>query len=273
MTSDASPAETDDIRRYALAFDAMGVRVGVHSNSLAAIEAVRERWIPGWKACEVANTDQTYLLHVGSARCLLHHNGERLADVDTLDELVIEFVRWANIGIGEFSPDFVFIHSGAVSWNGAGLLLPGPSFCGKSTLVHTLVERGAQYYSDDLALIDADGYVHAYPRPLTLRLEAGEYRRIPARDVGWSEDVPRMRVALVAILSYRADATLALDPCTPGSGALALLSHTLSASAQTERAFDTISRFAETTSFVRGERAEAGAAADALIAKLEALAP
>jgi hypothetical protein len=61
------------------------------------------------------------------------------------------------------------IHAGAVVWQGQALLLPGSSHSGKSTLVAELVRAGATYFSDEYALIDSEGQVHAYPRPMLLR--------------------------------------------------------------------------------------------------------
>ncbi|MGA8731964.1 MAG: hypothetical protein WB608_24615 [Terracidiphilus sp.] len=61
------------------------------------------------------------------------------------------------------------IHAGAVVWNQRALLLPGATHAGKSSLVAELLRRGATYFSDEFALIDAQGFVHPYPRPLLLR--------------------------------------------------------------------------------------------------------
>ena len=51
----------------------------------------------------------------------------------------------------------VLVHAGAVTWRGSGIILPGPSRSGKSTLVIALLEMGATYYSDELAVLDPSG--------------------------------------------------------------------------------------------------------------------
>jgi len=61
------------------------------------------------------------------------------------------------------------VHAGAVSWGERALLLPGVPYAGKSSLVAELLRQGATYFSDEYALIDAEGRVHPYPRPLLLR--------------------------------------------------------------------------------------------------------
>ena len=60
--------------------------------------------------------------------------------------------------------DVAVVHGGVVAHDGRAILLPGPTHAGKSTLVAELVRRGAPYFSDEYALIDADGRVHPYPR-------------------------------------------------------------------------------------------------------------
>ena len=65
------------------------------------------------------------------------------------------------------------VHAGVVAWNGCVVLLPGASHAGKTTLVTELLKRGAVYYSDEYALLNAEGRVHAYPRALMLRESSG----------------------------------------------------------------------------------------------------
>jgi len=67
------------------------------------------------------------------------------------------------------SRDRLFVHAGVVGWRGLAILILGRSFSGKSTLVAELVRRGAIYYSDEFAILDDDGKVHPYARPLMLR--------------------------------------------------------------------------------------------------------
>jgi hypothetical protein len=61
------------------------------------------------------------------------------------------------------------VHAGAVLWGDRVILLPGVTHAGKSSLVAELLRRGATYFSDEYALIDSDGHVHPYPRPMLLR--------------------------------------------------------------------------------------------------------
>jgi len=69
------------------------------------------------------------------------------------------------------------VHAGAVLWKGRVLLLPGGTHAGKSSLVAELLRRGAEYFSDEYALIDNEGRAHAYPRPLMIR--NGSIEQVP----------------------------------------------------------------------------------------------
>jgi len=61
------------------------------------------------------------------------------------------------------------VHAGVVSRGGAVLAFPCPSGGGKSTLTGALLQRGAEYVSDEALCIDrATGDVVAYPKPVAL---------------------------------------------------------------------------------------------------------
>jgi hypothetical protein len=58
------------------------------------------------------------------------------------------------------APEHVFVHAGVVGVGERAIVLPGRSFAGKTTLVAALVRAGAEYWSDEYAVLDADGLVH-----------------------------------------------------------------------------------------------------------------
>ena len=68
------------------------------------------------------------------------------------------------------APNHVFVHAGVVGVEDRAIVLPGRSFAGKTTLVAALVKAGAEYWSDEYAVLDADGLVHPYPKPLSVRI-------------------------------------------------------------------------------------------------------
>jgi hypothetical protein len=110
-----------------------------------------------------------------------------VASADRAAELVPELIRVVDEAvIGRLTTQRA-IHAGAVRWNGQVLLLPGATHSGKSSLVAELLKRGATYFSDEYALIDSEGRVHPYPRPLLLRNDSLE--QFPVLPSEWNVPV------------------------------------------------------------------------------------
>ena len=59
--------------------------------------------------------------------------------------------------VAVLSPQRVFIHAGVVGWSVHAIVMPGRTFTGESTLVEALVRRGAEYFSDEYAVLDRKG--------------------------------------------------------------------------------------------------------------------
>ena len=65
---------------------------------------------------------------------------------------------------------FVDLHAASLVRDGAGLVLPGGSKSGKTTLALGLVEQGWRLYSDDIAPIDkTTGRIQPFHKPLGIR--------------------------------------------------------------------------------------------------------
>ena len=68
------------------------------------------------------------------------------------------------------NPVNLLLHSGAVSRNGQGIILPADSGSGKSTLTLALMQRGYHYLSDEFAAVDPEsGELQPFPKPLSIK--------------------------------------------------------------------------------------------------------
>jgi hypothetical protein len=103
----------------------------------------------------------------GEFRVLLNH--ELAASVKTLHDAALAAVKALDDAVIHRMKTFRAVHAGAVLIEGKALLLPGSTHAGKSSLVAELLRRGASHFSDEYALIDNEGLIHSYPRPLLLR--------------------------------------------------------------------------------------------------------
>jgi hypothetical protein len=161
--------------------------------------------------------------------------------------------------VAEMSPEHVFVHAGVVGWRGRAILLPGRSYCGKTTLVAELVRAGAEYYSDEYAAIDAAGLVHPYLRPLSIRQGGTRVESYPEGASAW--DSGPLPVGLVVVSKFRAGAQWQPTPMSPGRGALELLRNTVPARRIPEQVMSTLHRVVSTATVIRGDRGEASSVA------------
>jgi hypothetical protein len=63
-------------------------------------------------------------------------------------------------------PDFLSLHAGCVELGGQACLFAAASGAGKSSLTTAAVLDGANYLSDEFALLGSDGRISPFPRPL-----------------------------------------------------------------------------------------------------------
>lgn len=72
-------------------------------------------------------------------------------------------------------PDLLWLHAGAVAYQGSAIVIPGCSGCGKSTLVVNLCARGWSYLSDDvLPLSLKTGKALPFPKSPEVRESIGK---------------------------------------------------------------------------------------------------
>ena len=167
--------------------------------------------------------------------------------------------------VATVTPTFTFVHAGVVEVGGCGIVIPGRSYTGKSTLVAELVRLGATYVSDEYAVLDSRGVVQPFAKPLSIR---------NGRDdpLGQLVHVPQERVAehpvrtgLIVLTGYAPGGTWQPSGRSNAQGAFALLQNTVSARLRPRRAFNATTRLARGAVFLVGQRGEASDTARALL--------
>jgi hypothetical protein len=167
----------------------------------------------------------------------------------------------------------VVVHAGVVAWRGRAIILPGYSFGGKSTLVAELLRRGATYYSDEYALLDARGHVHPYARRLSLR-PVGDTpgRRCTAADLGAATGTGPLPVSQVALTKYRPQARWQPRRLSAGQAVWELMNCTLTAQARPDAALNVLQQLAGGAACWKGVRGEAAETAARLLEQADAIA-
>jgi hypothetical protein len=129
-----------------------------------------------------------------------------------------------------------------------------------------LLKRGATYYSDEYAVLDADGLVHPYARRLSLRQEGGQPSlRRTAADLGAATGCEPLPVGLVAVAKYRQGAHWRPRRLTRGQAVWELLDCTLSAQRQPDAALNALERAVAGATGLKGFRGGAAETADLLL--------
>lgn len=261
-----------------LSFVSYGVRVGVRVSEAAALGRVVERLPPGWRASRASVVERLFSLVAGGEGrragvrrlSLLYGDFTRLARAREFEEVLEAFESAVQLFVAETARRRVFVHAGAVGWRGRAILVPGESRSGKTTLVAELVRAGADYYSDEYAVLDAKGLVHPYARPLAVRADGGATRtKYAAEAFGGRVGTRPLPVGLVALSRYEDGARWRPRRLTGGQGALALLGNTVSARRDPARALAAIERAVSGALILKGKRGDAREVAASLLESLE----
>jgi HprK-related kinase A len=100
----------------------------------------------------------------------LHRDGFQIGRT-TYERQLFRFLECQlDILLAEKVDGSLLLHAGAVARNGAGVLLPGPSGSGKSSLSLALLQSGYTYFSDEVGVVDpATGWLHPFPKPVSIK--------------------------------------------------------------------------------------------------------
>src|SRR5262249_9105581 len=141
-----------------------GVRLAVVGDSDALLDELDRfvlPWLPRAPADGGALDQLVEVRGTGEgARLQVSIGGAAAGEVSGFPAAVAIVQRALAEAVVRKQTDFAVVHSGVVAHGGRAILLPGPTSTGKSTLVAELVRRGAAYFSDEYALLDAEGRVH-----------------------------------------------------------------------------------------------------------------
>ena len=250
------------IERHTFSFETYGVLVKIRSNDaeiLRGAEAVARRSLLddirpaiGVKFDHVFDIDR-----IGADEYMLSQNGLELGNSGGTLKLYKFFDSILRVSVGEYAVDRVFLHAGVVGWRGKAIVMPADSFRGKSTLVAELVRCGAEYYSDDFAVINAEALVRPYPRRLSMRTDDFKTYELDVEDLGGTVGKQPISVGLVLLTGYEAEAVWQPKIETAGGGVLKLIPFTLSIRNRPEFSMKVLHKLSSHAIIVSGLRGSA----------------
>lgn len=246
-----------------LSLEAYGVRIGLRSNAALSPSQLVRALPPGCTQTDQEIVEVLFSLRIGSRTNTrrqrnyhLLYNGfelrERTLDLDSLFEtLERELLLTASL----LSKSHVFIHAGVVEWNGSGILLPGRSGTGKTTLVRALVDAGATYYSDEMAALDESGNIHPFPRDLRVR-HGESTERVSVADLGGSIGHQPIPVRAILACRHEPGANWRPRPLKPSRALLELFDNAVAARRDPERVLTVLERAIDGVAAFKGRRGD-----------------
>jgi hypothetical protein len=256
---------------------AFGVRIGLRANARDVLDPVTHR-VPGrWDVGDGTPIDRIYSVlstHQSHAEGKRQHGyvlfagPRRLAVGASRRDVCAAFEADLEILLASRSRGFIFVHAGAVSWKGQGIVIPGVSHSGKTTLVQAFLALGANYYSDEFAVFDSEGLLHPFPRALCVRSEVRS-RRVSAARFGAIVGVVPTHARLVILTRYEPGVRWRPSTSSRAAGILGMIQHTLYARRFPRLMLSALERATQNAGVLEGLRGEAEETARSVLRELD----
>lgn len=211
------------------AFECCGVKLRVRTDQ-ADLELKLKKNLPSAsRLCgnyEVSD-ELSLVVNQGKDKNGFYFNDELAMEISEFDDSLLEpigdkiLVVLAQISL----PEKFYLHAGGVAWNDFGILLPGTSFAGKTTLTRELIKAGADYLSDDCVVLDNQGYLLPFPRDLAIRTDSGERIFRNAEYFGSKTAEKKVRLELILFTEFEKNAEWKPTPVSRGRGVLELMNN------------------------------------------------
>ena len=243
-----------------------GVRIGVRVNDPALLPLLRKRLPPGARISKPGVVDRMLSVLKGGVadrRGVERYNllyadhvmGERSFDLENVFDSYDTHLR---IAMAQYARPKLFVHAGVVAWKGRAILFPGRTLSGKTHLVAELIKAGAVYFSDEYAVLDRDGLVHPFPKPLSLREHrTARQREVSAATIGATVGKEPLPVGLVVMCTYEEGACWQPQRLTRGAGVLELLLNTFAARSRPEEALAILEQVVSRAAVMKSKRGDA----------------
>ena len=159
----------------------------------------------------------------------------------------------------------LFVHAGVVGWAGRAILVPGRSRSGKTSLVAALARAGAEYFSDEYAVVDAQGRVHPYAKPLSIRGADDVAANHELDDLGFRIGSEPLRGGLIVSTFHEPGAQFRPRTAGPGRGLLHLIDNTVVVRERPRFALEYLTPVSRDAAVLEGTRGDSDEAAAYLL--------
>jgi hypothetical protein len=266
------PSKRKNEFKHLFHIESFGVKIAFSTNSGEALEAVKKAvavYLPNcFREIEETPTEHKFLFVWNkTGRDTLYKNGEMLFRREKRDSSVDSAASRIRLTVAEFAVGRVFIHAGVIAWKNKAVVMPGRSFRGKTALTLALIKRGAVYYSDEYAILDAEGFLHPFPKMLSVRGEIDEYKQIdyPVEKFGGRAGTEKIRVRMVLLCEYKKKAQWKPQFLSPAQGVIETINHTVPIRQNPRFTLQVLKKIAGESVFVQSKRGDVSKSADSIL--------
>lgn len=252
-------------RVHSFAFEVFGVGLRLESPSkelLGDVTGTVTNFFPGGvKVCAAPRSLQHRVFFSGAGKNFRVESELGAIDIRKDIQDVEKFVRtMVRVIIARNAPEHLFIHAGVVSVNKRAIVIPGDSHCGKTTLVAEFVKSGAEYYSDEYAILDKLGRVNPFPKPLSMRgIDGPEVQTdVHIKSLNGSQGRRKLLPSTVLFTSYQRGARWRPSELGPGDGILKLIPHAIAFAERPQFSLPLLQKGFKNAQFFESPRGDAG---------------
>jgi hypothetical protein len=207
-------------------FECYGVRIGIRADSLR-FKPILEKMLPSVGRVRNFEDSQeivSLIAERGKSVNGLYFNNEPALKFEENQDISLENLSDKFLIILAISslPAKLYLHAGAVTWKNAGIILPGESFSGKTTLVKEFIKAGADYVTDDLTVLTDTGFVLPFPRQLAIRTDVGRELRT-ADYFGAKTIVEKVKLKMIVFTEFEKNAVWQPQTFSPGKTVMKLM--------------------------------------------------
>jgi len=263
---------------HIITFESFGVRVSLQSKNedfLRQTFEIAVKCLLG-KLSVLDNVDEDlgYVFRVEKDEngfMELFENEERTNYGDIESSFFRYFDAMLRVNIAARAKDRVFVHAGVVGWKGMAVVIPASSHTGKTTLVAALLGMGARYFSDEYAIIDQEGMIHPFARPLSIRNwdEMHNVSEVPFEHFGGKVAERSAPVGAVLLTRYEVEKVWNPRVLTLGKGILETLPTAIPLTVDTTLSMRLLNKAFERAIIVESPRGDVKETAKAIIEFLD----
>jgi hypothetical protein len=202
--------------RNQISFEAYGVKLGVRLNANSYLDKIEERIgeILPLGISVIGQDEIEHLLEVTDEKngnFKIFKDAEMVANFPGIENLFDLLASQIRLTVAEYAVGKVFLHAGAVAWKEKAVIIPARSFSGKTTLVAELIKKGALYYSDEYAVLDEEGFLHSFPKTLSMRGIIDDYKQVECSPSSFGAAIGQMPIPVGMVLICKFDKTLKIN--------------------------------------------------------------